>query len=307
MRRVLEEANHVRQQEMLADVLESTDGLDVIGQSSLTTCPTAEEERRHEPHPFSATSCQLRLVAYFNPELFVRQRLNGHKRLGKLNGFIKKLNEELRSTSRSRSEEAVRRQIVRELEKSDSISLFDIAVGPIVVTSKSGATLRSFKCELKLRDDKWRLRRRYDGFILIVGHPDLGMSGEELVRLYYAKDLVEKDFQAIKSVLKLRPIYSYTDAKVEAHITICMLSMALQRALEHRLRSAIPPLSLSAPACQEILATCHLNHMKHSAAGRSFYSVTEATQAQREILHALDMLDLVEDQAVAQALAQRVV
>jgi hypothetical protein len=307
MRRVLEEANHVRQQEMLADVLESIDGSDAANQSSTTTCQTDEDTSQRDSGQFPATSCQLRLVIYFNPELFVRQRLNGRKRLRKLNGFIKKLNEELISTSRSRAEEPVRRRIMRELEKNDSVRLFDVSVAPIDVTSKSGDRLRSFHCELKLRNDKWRLRRRYDGFILLVGHPDLGMSGEELVRLFYAKDLIEKDFQSIKSVLKLRPIYSYTDAKVEAHVTVCMLSLVLQRALEHRLRNATPPLSFSAPACREVLSTCHLNHMKHSAAGRSFYSVTEATQAQREILHPLEMLGLVEDQAVAQALAPRVV
>ena len=62
---------------------------------------------------------------------------------------------------------------------------------------------------------------------------------------------LEKDFQTIKSLVKLRPIYSYTDPKVQAHVALCILALLVQRSLEQRLRAA--GLSLSAPACIDIL------------------------------------------------------
>ena len=111
---------------------------------------------------------------------------------------------------------------------------------------------------------------------------------------------IEKDFQTIKSVIKLRPIYSYTDPKVQAHVTLCMLALLLCRSLEHQLKQA--NLALSAAACLETLATCHLNRLRQRLGGRAVYSVTEATKVQREILHALGLGDLTDDQAVTTAL-----
>jgi len=47
----------------------------------------------------------------------------------------------------------------------------------------------------------------------------------ELCRTYRAKDAVETDFQVIKSLIKLRPVRHRTDAKVRAHVTLCMLAL----------------------------------------------------------------------------------
>ena len=46
-----------------------------------------------------------------------------------------------------------------------------------------------------------------------------------------------------------------------------------------------------------------LNRMKQRLGGRGIYSVTEATTAQREILHALRLSHLTNDEAVARILS----
>ena len=181
------------------------------------------------------------------------------------------------------------------------MDVFEVTLEPITVTTKTGGQVGSFHWELRLKPDVWRRRRRYDGFVLLLGHPQLSPSGKELALLYRGKDVVEKDFQTIKSVIKLRPIFSHTDPKVQAHVTICMLALLLNRILEERLKQS--NMALTAPACLELLATCHLNRMKDRPAGRGVYSVTEATKAQRELLRALDLGHLVDDRDVAIALS----
>ncbi len=81
--------------------------------------------------------------------------------------------------------------------------------------------------------------------------PDIPRSGAELVQLYRDKDAVEKDFQTIKDVVKLRPVYHHTDPKVRAHVTLCILALLLERTLEQRLRRSSMP--MTAPACFEQL------------------------------------------------------
>ncbi len=248
---------------------------------------------------------RLRLVAYFNPQMFVDQRVRAREHIEGLNRFIQELNEELSGARKSREEEPTRRKIIRELEKKDYVDAFEVSLEPITVTTKAGSQIASFRCKLSLKPDEWARRRRYDGFVLLLGHPELKPTASELALMYRAKDAVEKDFETIKSVVKLRPLYHKTDPKVEAHVTICMLALLLLRTLEHKLRNA--NVALTAPACREILKTCHLNQMKPLPGGRPLYSVTEASTAQREVLDALELGRLVDDEAVARGLTPRFV
>ena len=95
------------------------------------------------------------------------------------------------------------------------------------------------------------------------------------------------------------------ELKVQAHVTICMLSLLLQKALKRRLREA--NMSLSASACREILQTCHLNLMKPLPGGQGYYSVTEATTAQTEVLKTLNLSHLVDDRTISGAATPRFV
>lgn len=137
----------------------------------------------------------------------------------------------------------------------------------------------------------WERRRRYDGFVLLLGHPKLTQSARELVNFYRIKDTVEKDFQTIKSLVKLRPIYSYTDPKVQAHVTLCMLSLLVQRTLEHNLQTS--GVVMTAPACIDVLETCHLNERRSNS--EPVYDITLLNSAQQKILSALGLEHLADD------------
>ena len=152
---------------------------------------------------------------------------------------------------------------------------------------------------MTLDEADWARRRRYDGFCLLIGHPDLEQSGAELCRLYRAKDQVEKDFEVIKGVVRLRPVRHRTDAKVRAHVTLCMLALLLERTLRWELRD-----SHTSRAALEILADRHLNRYA-TGDGGSAYTLTQTTPAHDEILRALQLQHLADDQEIADRIVAR--
>ena len=89
--------------------------------------------------------------------------------------------------------------------------------------------------KIELNEAAWTRRRRFDGFSLIVAHPAIDLSAAKIARLYREKNAIEFDFRTIKSQIELRPIRHFTDCKVTAHVTICMLALALERHLQQKL------------------------------------------------------------------------
>ena len=283
-------ANPEEQRRLLSDVLEH-----------LVQCDGAAGAG---PSPTMRPPFRLRLLAYFNPRMFVDQRRRAREHLNELYRFVDELNQELANAKRSRDEGATCRKILRKLERDQEVAIFDISVDPLELTSAAGNPIHSFQCALELNPALWAKRRRYDGFVLLLAHPDLPHNARQLARLYRAKDAVEKDFQTIKNVTKLLPIYHYTDPKVQAHVTLCMLALLLQRTLEDRLSAK--KVNLTAPASLEILSTCHLNQIRPASDVEPYFSVTKPTAEQRHILDALDLNSLVDERVLSQTLTTRV-
>lgn len=62
------------------------------------------------------------------------------------------------------------------------------------------------------------------------------MPKDEMIRLYFDKDLVEKAFHSIKGITNLQPIRHWLSNRVKAHVFICYLSYLLLSLLKYRLR-----------------------------------------------------------------------
>lgn len=62
------------------------------------------------------------------------------------------------------------------------------------------------------------------------------LSKEEMVRLYFDKDVVEKAFHSIKGITKLQPVRHWLANRVQAHVFVCYLSYLLLSLLKYRLR-----------------------------------------------------------------------
>lgn len=74
----------------------------------------------------------------------------------------------------------------------------------------------------------------FDGYSCIFTTKKI--SKEEMVRLYFDKDVVEKAFRCIKGITQLRPIRHWLYDRVIAHVMICYLSYTLLIFLKERLK-----------------------------------------------------------------------
>lgn len=229
-------------------------------------------------------SIRVRAVAYFNPDRFVEQRQSAQHHAEEIRAFIADLNVALASPRARRTRDSIAAAIDRKLRSYDLVSAFRIEI-----SERSVGRTSFFHVEAQLDEAAWARRRRYDGFSVLVAHPDVPQSAAELCRLYRAKDAVEKDFEIIKSVVQLRPIRHRTDDKVRAHVTLCMLALLLERTLRRKLEG-----KQSAKAALELLATCHLNYYP-GADGDAAYVLTRTDQEQDKLLRVLRLQHLGDD------------
>jgi hypothetical protein len=238
-----------------------------------------------EPPP---APLRVRAVLYFNPQLFVDQRLRARQQLDAVQAFVDELNSRLASPRSRQSRDQIAATLDRQLRKDDLLETFTP-----VITETEIAGRQRYQVALQLDDARWARRRRFDGFNLLVAHPLLDRSATDLCRLYRAKDAVEKDFQTIKSVVELRPVRHHTDAKVRAHVTLCMLALLLERTLAGKLAGLH-----SAQAALELLATAHLNRYV-GAHGDLAHVVTRTDHPQNQILRRLGLTHLADYQETA--------
>lgn len=264
---------------------------DRLPPSSVSSGPAPSQKRR-------ARQCQqdrlwVHGVVAFCPELFVEQRRHARETLNQLYGLVADLNVRARTHGKLTAE-GMEKTVSERLRKKDLVNAFEIDVE---YTDEGAPQL-----VLKMKDEKWNARRRYDGFSLLAAHPDRPLSAARIHHLYRRKDVVESDFRVIKSFIKLRPVYHQTDAKIRAHVIVCVLALLLERALTERMR----PLGLTAQRALESLASCRLNRVELAAdPNLPVYTVTRPTTEQCAILRHLDMMELVEDECVQEAIIRR--
>jgi hypothetical protein len=252
-----------------------------------TLCATDTKTAASDP-------LRVRAVAFFNPELFVNQRCRAKQRLAEIQRFVDKLNSELASSHSRRTSAKLTAEVETKLRGYNLIDAYDLEISHKEIGSRS-----RYQVQLTLNAQEWARRRRYDGFCLLVAHPDVSHTADELCRLYRAKDAVEKDFEVIKSVVKIRPVRHHTDAKVRAHVTLCMLALLLERTLKQRLGG-----KWTSGAALELLADRCLNRYS-LANGTSVYTVTKTTSEQEAILRALQLQHLTNDNDVAERILPR--
>jgi hypothetical protein len=231
----------------------------------------------------SSPPLRVRIICGFNPELFVHERLQSRKDLEDLDRFVDRINGNLARPSSRRTTQSAVLALESKLRKACMLELFTIRI------ESTGRSQVGQRVHLELNQAQWERRRQRDGFFLLAAHPNLPHSAAELVRLYRSKDAIEKDFQVIKSHLKIRPVYHYTDCKVRAHVTVCMLALLLERILDQQLKET----TCNATRALEVLKWCHLN--RFAASRGSAYTITELDTDQRKILETLHLEALGDD------------
>ncbi|MHA1232120.1 MAG: hypothetical protein ACTSPQ_15910, partial [Candidatus Helarchaeota archaeon] len=63
------------------------------------------------------------------------------------------------------------------------------------------------------------------------------LKSKEIIQTYIDKWKVESAFKYIKSQIKLRPIFHFSENRVKAHVFICVLAYLIRSIIEYKLRN----------------------------------------------------------------------
>ncbi len=129
---------------------------------------------------------------------------------------------------------------------------------------------------------------KYDGYSVIF--TTAGLAKDQIVKMYFDKDLVEKAFQSLKGVTKLRPIRHWLYNRVIAHVFICYLSYLLLTLMQIKLEE----LNITAPHALKELGTMYRVHMRDTRKDFKITKVVTLTKRQEQILKAIDRKLLIE-------------
>jgi transposase len=146
---------------------------------------------------------------------------------------------------------------------------------------KPGLT-KYFSKDGVLNKKKLQAVQEFDGFSCIFS-TQKRFSKQQCVRLYFDKDLVEKAFQTLKGIAKLRPIRMWLYDRVTAHVFICYLAYLLLSLLQYRLRK----INVSAQEALNELATMYRVYMKDPKKGFRIARTVALTKKQEKILRAI--------------------
>lgn len=241
----------------------------------------------------SSVEIELRVVAYFNPEIYVQKRLKAERTIARVKAFEKDLNSRLSNNRKQRPAEKILAEVQRYLLRDQLVEAFKVKIEETDIGGK-----KLCQVSLTLDEKSWTKRHRFDGMCVLVAHPEINKEASEIARLYRAKNMVEIDFRKIKSLIEIRPVRHQSDRKVKAHVAICMLSLLLERTL----RKKLDP-KMTAESALEILKTCHLNRYLYNL--ESFYSVTETDQQQQNLLDRLGLTNLADDDVLRERITAR--
>lgn len=104
-----------------------------------------------------------------------------------------------------------------------------IAKEPVDLSSKKFLTKHG-----KLNTHAIKRAEKLDGLSFIFTNGKF--SRQEIVGMYFGKDLIEKSFQTLKGVLSIRPIRMWLDENIRAHVMICYLAYTLLTTLRFLLK-----------------------------------------------------------------------
>lgn len=135
--------------------------------------------------------------------------------------------------------------------------------------------------EVRINRERIRDDARYDGKWVLQTNTDL--PAEEVARAYKGLWQVENAFRTIKNPLELRPIYHWSEPRVRAHISLCVVAYLLERVMDVALAKA--DLKMTTQEAVEELAQISMCEVK--AGGKRLMGATTLTDRQRAVLRAL--------------------
>ena len=134
----------------------------------------------------------------------------------------------------------------------------------------------------RLRKNVLAEAEEFDGYFCLFSTTLLPL--DQMVRLYFDKDLVEKAFRTLKGVTRLRPIRHWLYNRVTAHVFICYLAYLLLSLLQYKLQKH----EITAEEALLELDSMYKVYLRDDKKGFKVSRVVTLTKKQEAILKAVD-------------------
>lgn len=210
----------------------------VFAQEIANARPKTREDVRTPQPPNDAGQPWVDIAVAFNPLMWREKRRNAEVRHRKVLAKAEELTKRCNRTAAKLAMDDATAQLRLYLKDKKLLKMYALepiegAPGELLLTVRRNETV-------------WQRQRARDGIQVLATSPDIDLPAADRVRLYRSKDKIEKDFRDIKSVLELRPVWHRTDGKVRAHVTLCVLALAVERSIEQKLKAAGMPATAAA-------------------------------------------------------------
>jgi transposase len=171
---------------------------------------------------------QVKFVMAYDPAMAETLRKQREQALEQANAFIADIKERLKKS--------------RDGNKRGRALSAESALFQVRDYLKSHNLLRYYNLELAsdrdIRITSNSQSRQWEALIdgkLIVETTQVDMPPEEVIKRYKELQIIEQGFKCLKSALKLRPVYHWTERRIKAHVFICVLALQVERFMHYKL------------------------------------------------------------------------
>jgi len=238
--------------------------------------PVKDNLRVYEiPLPGAGFREDERVILCYNPERAQASREKRALRRERGRAYLQSVADAPPKKGRPRKPEKIRTMVDRTLRKRGISGWFTYTVTPDgrLAFQENDAALAS--------------EERTDGICLLVTNAPT-LSAAEVAQGYRTLWEVEQAFREMKSFLRIRPVYHYTDLRVRGHVFVCVLAYLLETVLEQKLLKA--GIHLSARKALRLLEPIHM--VQAIFQGKLVARRTAITPEQENIYRALGITEV---------------
>jgi len=135
------------------------------------------------------------------------------------------------STKRAERDRTQRELLLERLQRK-----LEISNKPKSITKSAYNRYLTMEGESQMEIDPQKVEEhaKWDGFFGFYTN-NKSMSNKQIVLTYQMLWQIENSFRVLKSTLDLRPVYHWTEKRIQGHIMICFLSLYMLRAIEYKI------------------------------------------------------------------------
>jgi transposase len=189
-----------------------------------------------------------------------------------------KLQGRVRTRGRELTDEGAFKQLVKEALKQKMTAYFKIE-------------MRGSFLWVEPIEEAQEYAEKCDGKLAI--HTDnTELEASELHRIYKDLQEIERSWRVLKSVVRIRPTFHWTEKRVRAHVFVCVLALVIERVMRLKLRRSRSEYSPQR-ALEELRRLMHVR-LTLSTKEQRYDLLANKQPVQGELFRALDIAPLTD-------------